>query len=185
MASDECVRSEDAPAKYLRFPVVSEGAEHLVMGYLMRRNILTYKAPPLNEGYDLICIHPDPRRRPQRGTKSQLRIQVKSRYSTNAQRGFPIKSVSLNAFDYLIVVFLNIGNFARGMDGLEGAAPPEFYTLPRRLIRKWHNTNSSWEKVDLRGKQRTLERYRDESGFELIAEELGIARPSRSALRSE
>jgi hypothetical protein len=28
----------------------------------MRRNILTYKAPPNNEGYDLICIHPDPRR---------------------------------------------------------------------------------------------------------------------------
>ena len=46
----------------LRFPVLSEGAEYLVMGHLMRRNILTYKAPPMNEGYDLICIHPDPRR---------------------------------------------------------------------------------------------------------------------------
>lgn len=46
----------------LRFPVLSEGAEYLVMGNLMRRNILTYKAPPMNEGYDLICIHPDPRR---------------------------------------------------------------------------------------------------------------------------
>jgi hypothetical protein len=30
----------------LRFPVVSHGAEFLVMGYLMRRNILTYKSPP-------------------------------------------------------------------------------------------------------------------------------------------
>jgi len=38
----------------LRLPVLSEGAEHLVMGYLMRRNILAYKAPPGNEGYDLI-----------------------------------------------------------------------------------------------------------------------------------
>jgi hypothetical protein len=47
--------------QWLRLPVVSAGAEHLVMGYLMRRNILTYKAPPNNEGYDLICIHPDPR----------------------------------------------------------------------------------------------------------------------------
>ncbi len=52
---------------FLRLPVVSAGAEHLVMGYLMRRNILTYKAPPNNEGYDLICIHPDPRHRPRRG----------------------------------------------------------------------------------------------------------------------
>ena len=45
----------------LRFPVLAAGAEHLVMGYLMKRNILTYKAPPMNEGYDLICIHPDPK----------------------------------------------------------------------------------------------------------------------------
>ena len=49
------------PRKFLRLSVVSEGAEYLVMGNLMRRNILTYKAPPGNEGYDLICIHPDPR----------------------------------------------------------------------------------------------------------------------------
>jgi len=43
-----------------RLPVVSHGAEFLVIGYLMRRNILAYKAPPNNEGYDIICIHPDP-----------------------------------------------------------------------------------------------------------------------------
>jgi hypothetical protein len=46
---------------WLRLPVVTAGSEHLVMGHLMRRNILTYKAPPGNEGYDLICLHPDPR----------------------------------------------------------------------------------------------------------------------------
>jgi len=45
--------------QWLRLPVVSAGAEHLVMGYLMRRNILTYKAPSNNAGYDLICIHPE------------------------------------------------------------------------------------------------------------------------------
>ena len=49
---------------FLRLPVVSAGAEFLVMGYLMRRNTLAYKAPPNNEGYDLICIHPDPRHIP-------------------------------------------------------------------------------------------------------------------------
>jgi hypothetical protein len=32
----------------LRLPVLTEGAEHLVLGYLMRRNILAYKAPPKN-----------------------------------------------------------------------------------------------------------------------------------------
>ena len=58
---------------YLRFPVVSHSAEYLVMGYLMRRNILAYKAPPNNEGYDLICIHPDPRR-----VTKQIRVQDKA-----------------------------------------------------------------------------------------------------------
>ena len=41
-----------AKSTFLRLPVVSAGAEYLVMGYLMRRNILTYKAPENNEGYD-------------------------------------------------------------------------------------------------------------------------------------
>src|SRR5439155_7610049 len=96
------------PAKFTRFPVVSLGAEHLVMGYLMRRNILAYKAPPNNEGYDLICIHPDPKK-----VTKQVRIQVKSRYQTDCDRGFPIKAKSFDSFDYLIVVFLNIGHFYR------------------------------------------------------------------------
>lgn len=60
--------------QFLRLPVVSAGAEHLVMGYLMRRNILTYEAPRNNEGYDLICIHPDPRHKPKRGQLAQVRV---------------------------------------------------------------------------------------------------------------
>jgi hypothetical protein len=49
-------------AKFARFPFISLGSEHLVMGYLMRRKILAYRVAPNNEGYDAICIHPDPRR---------------------------------------------------------------------------------------------------------------------------
>jgi len=74
---------------YLRFLVVSLAAEYLIMGYLMRRNILAYKAPPNNEGYDLVCIHPDPRR-----VTNQIRVQMKSRYQTDSDRGFPIKDKS-------------------------------------------------------------------------------------------
>ena len=40
MAQHGTVRTEDSAPKSLRFPVVSEGAEYLVMGHLMRRNIL-------------------------------------------------------------------------------------------------------------------------------------------------
>jgi hypothetical protein len=87
------------------------------MGYLMRRNILTYKAPPHNEGYDLICIHPDPRHRLEAKEADRVvRVQVKSRYSTNCDRGFPVKEESLDAFDFLIVAFLNVGEFSRGYE---------------------------------------------------------------------
>ena len=172
-------QSEKTARKFLRFPVLSEGAEFLVMGHLMRRNILTYKAPPLNEGYDLICIHPDPRHRHRRNEKAQLRVQVKSRYQTDCDRGFPIKESSLNAFDFLIIVFLNIGNFYGGKDGSEGAAPTEFYTLPRRLIRRLHESTYSWQKVRLKGKDRIINCYKNELGFEHIAEALGVPRSTR------
>src|ERR1700710_2059342 len=102
--------------EWLRLPVVSAGAEHLVRGYLMRRNILTYKAPPNNEGYDLICIHPNPHK-----VTRQIRFQVKSRYASDGDRGFPVKE------------------------------KPEFYTLPLSFIRDNHNKNSSWEKVRTKG----------------------------------
>lgn len=93
----------------LRLPVLSEGAEHLVMGHLVRRNILTYKAPPGHEGYDLICIHPDPQHEQGPGEPAQVRVQVKNRYQTDCDRSFPIKEKALDAFDFLVVVFLNIG----------------------------------------------------------------------------
>ena len=44
------------------------------MGHLMRRNVLAYKAPQNNEGYDLICIHPDPRHRLGPGEAAQVRV---------------------------------------------------------------------------------------------------------------
>jgi hypothetical protein len=37
-------------SEFLRMPVVSHGAEFLVQGYLMRRNILTYKALRTTKG---------------------------------------------------------------------------------------------------------------------------------------
>ena len=166
--------------QFLRFPVVSAGAEHLVMGYLMRRNILTYEAPRNHEGYDLICIHPDPRHKRKKGELAQVRVQVKSRYATNCDRGFPVKEESLSAFDFLIVTFLNIGNLARGGDGLTGRQPPEFYTFPRRFIRRHHQKTATWQKVLLRPLGKKIEKFKNDDGFELIAEKLGIPRPTRA-----
>jgi len=154
----------------LRFPLKSHGAEFLVQGYLMRRNILTYKAPPNNEGYDLICIHPDP------GKKLHpIRVQVKSRYATDCDRGFPVKEQTFINFDFLIVAFLNVGNFYRSRAA--GKQEPEFYTLPTEFIKQHHNKTSSWEKVLLRGLD--IEEYKNERAFELIATALEIPYPSR------
>ena len=160
----------------LHLPVVSLAAEHLVMGHLLRRNVLTYKAPPGNEGYDLICIHPNPRRQ----GDGVVRVQVKSRYQSDCDRGFPVKERSIEAFHFLVVVFLNIGKFFGKNDGTEGAREPEFYTFPAGFIREHHNASSSWEKVRLRGLDTVIEQYKGEAGLEQIAKALGVERPRRS-----
>ncbi|WP_437515242.1 hypothetical protein [Sorangium sp. So ce1099] len=171
-----------AERSFLRLPVVSLSAEYLVAGHLMRRNVLTYKAPPGNEGYDLICIHPNPRHTPTTGQPAQIRVQVKSRYATDCDRGFPVKATSLDAFDFLIVVFLNIGKFSGRNDGSTGAREPEFYTLPASFIREHHDATSSWEKVRLKGLQSEIEPLKGEAGFELIAKALGVPHPVKLRL---
>lgn len=161
----------------LRLPVVSLGAEYLTIGYLMRRNILAYKAPPNNEGYDLICIHPNPRK-----VTRQVRVQVKSRYQTDCDRAFPVKKKTLVAFDYLIVVFLNIGYFYRKTAVMAGVQQPEFYTLPRAFVEEHHKiVASGFEKVHTKGLD--LSAYRDDQGFEQIATVLAIPYPSRADAR--
>ena len=165
---------------FTRFPVVSYGAEFLVMGHLMRRNILAYKAPPNNEGYDVICIHPNPCER-----RRQIRVQVKSRLATDCDRGFPVKRRTFDAFDYLIVAFLNVGYFygkARRNACRDGACEPEFYTFPVSFIRQHHDAKNSWEKVRTRGLE--IDRFKNERGFEQIACDLRIEYPEGTRSRN-
>ena len=147
------------------------------MGYLMRRNILVYKAPERNEGYDLICIHPDARHRPAKGKLALVRVQVKSRCATDCDRGFPVHQKSLDAFDYVVVVFLNIGRFSGKNDGECGQEDVAFYTLPNDYIQQHHDPSSSWQKVRLRLPE--IEDFKNEKGFERIAQDLGIVKPRK------
>jgi len=159
-------------AHYRRLPVVSHGAEYLVIGYLIRRNILAYKAPPNNEGYDLICIHPDPKK-----VTRQIRVQVKSRYQTDCDRAFPVKEQTFEAFDCLVVTFLNNGYFYCGKAVLEGYREPERYAFPAQWIREHHKkVESGWDKVHTKGEE--LENFKNKRGFELIARDLAIPYPS-------
>jgi hypothetical protein len=155
----------------LRFPVLEHGAGSLVQGSLMRRNILTYQAPRKHEGYDLICLHPDPRR-----TVRPLRVQVKSRYQTDCDRCIIVPGKSRGAFDFVIAVFLNVGCFY-GKHQHDERCEPEFFTLPAEWVEQHRNLRSSWGKVSL--KQRGIDRFKNFEGFEQIARRLGVPYPAR------
>jgi hypothetical protein len=163
--------SDSKGSPSLRFPVISHGAEFLVQGHLMRRNILAYKAPPNNEGYDLICIQPDPRKK-----VKPVRVQVKSRYQTDCDRNIIVPRKSRGAFDFVIAVFLNVGYFYRKSGGEK--CEPVFFTLPAKWVEQHRNRNSSWGRVSL--KQAGTDRFKNDRGFELIAGALGIDYPARA-----
>jgi len=148
------------------------------MGYLMRRNILTYKAPPNNEGYDLICIHPNPRHKHKAGQLDQVKVQVKSRYATDAIREFPLQSKSLRAFDFVVAVFLNIGEFARGKTGQAGRGEVEFFVFPRAVLKRIPRP-SGWEGIRFDPNAPWLQKYRGEEALAQIGTLLGVPLPSR------
>jgi len=160
----------------MRLPVVSLGAEFLVMGHLMRRNILAYKAPSYNEGYDIICIHPDPRK-----SGKQIRVQVKSRYQSDSDGGFPLKKESLDGFDFLIFVKLNIGYFFSkhkiGNSSIIGRQEVEYYTLTREFCLENHKVEGKWQKVKTNGIN--MDKYKNEKGIELIAKKLKVDYPTK------
>jgi len=164
-------------AKFSRYPAVNLGAEHLAMGYLLRRNIMAYKAPPGNEGYDLVCIHPDPRK-----VSKQVRVQVKSRLATDSDRSVLVRPNTLDAFDFLIVVYLNIGYFSRMAKKYPlraGDKEPELFVLPQAFVSVHMSKTSSWGKLRLRGLDLSL--YEGRQGIDRIARKLRVEYPVKAA----
>jgi hypothetical protein len=159
-----------------RHPVVSLAAEHLVIGQLMRRNILAYKGPNNYEGYDIVCVHPDHRR-----SGRVVRIQVKSRSYTTAW-GFPIKEKSLDGFDFLIYVRLNVykpkKSRKEGVSAIDTRQDVEFYTLKPDFIKERHNGKGSYAKVNfIKADIPFLQKFKNEKGFDMIAKKLNLSYP--------
>ena len=150
-----------------RLGVVPQGAEYLVMGYLMCRNVQVDKAKPNNKGYDLVCVHPG------RSKTKPLRIQVKSRSQEENDGSVPLSKRTINGFDYLVAVFLNITK--------KQPIRPEFYTVSQQWVRDHHQQYpSGGGKVFLKkkGMKDEMEAFKDARGLEQIARELRVPRPA-------
>mgnify|MGYP006943078669 CR=1 FL=1 len=122
----------------------SEGAEFLVLGQLLINRIVAYKTYTNMPGYDLVATNPE--------KNSSAKIQVKSRWATKAH-GFPIKNFDC---DFVVVVLLNRGS----KDRKKEIKQPEYFVIPVDVVKKAHNTKSSWGKVLLKDIP-NLEQYRD------------------------
>ena len=128
------------------------GAEYLVLGHLLIQGIHAYKAPLNNPGYDLIAIHPD--------KAISCRIQVKSRYATDHEGGFPIQN---EASDIVVFVALNRGyryGSKKRLDKGQGIQPPDYYVFPMSVIQAAKKDTSRWSKVYLRDIQ-DVKSYKD------------------------
>jgi hypothetical protein len=116
----------------------SEGAEFLVLGNLLVEGISCYKAYVNFPGFDLTAVNSD--------TEKIARIQVKSRWAINYDKGFPIKNFGC---DFVVHVALNRG-YAFGRKATKrnsGIEPPEFYVLPVDAVKKYRNRQDTWGKV--------------------------------------
>jgi hypothetical protein len=116
----------------------SEGAEFLVLGNLLVEGISCYKAYVNFPGFDLTAISSD--------AKRTAKIQVKSRWATNYDKGFPIKNFGC---DFVVHVALNRGySFGKKATKRDsGIKSPDFFVLPVDVVKKFRNRQDSWGKV--------------------------------------
>ena len=119
----------------------STGAEFLVLGHLLINDIQAYKSYVNHPGYDLMAVNPD--------NNQACRIQVKSRYATDFDGGFPISNFEC---DFVVFVALNRGyRYGKAkMEGDTGITPPVLYVFPAEVIQSATKQAARWQKVYLR-----------------------------------
>jgi hypothetical protein len=139
------------------------GAEFLVLGQLLIERIEASKAYINSPGYDIVATSPDKHK--------SCRVQVKSRWATDFDRGFLIKNFDC---DFVVVVALNRGYKRRKTTvmGDTGRKAPVFYVLPVDVAKAALYSRSTWGKARLRDIE-NLEQYID--NWDLVKQFLDIA----------
>lgn len=107
----------------------AEAAEFLVLANLLLNKVSAYKNYTRHKDYDIIAVNPD--------NNKMVSIQVKSRYRIGAT-GFPISN-----FHSDFVVFCRLN---RSLDAGKDHGVPDFYIFPTKLVKKYINTTSTWQK---------------------------------------
>jgi len=115
------------------------GAEFLVLGRLLLEGVQSFKAYTNFPGYDIIAASPE--------HNASCQIQVKSRWATDYDGGFPIRHFGC---DFVVLAVLNRGYRYRKRAGGDGVRPPEFYMFPVEVVRAAQDLRSKWGKVFLR-----------------------------------
>lgn len=115
-----------------------------MLGSLLVEGIQAFKAYTNFPGYDLIAANAEENR--------SCRIQVKSRWATDFDGGFPIKNFDC---DFVVFVALNRGyRYRQKKPGEDvGRREPEFYVLPVEVVREARRPENTWNKVFLRHMQ--------------------------------
>lgn len=113
----------------------AEGAEFLVVGWLLVNGIEAHKTYSKMPGYDLIAVNA-------KGNKS-CRIQVKSRYQTGVGH-FIIKNFDS---DFVVIALLNRGYAKPRKNGDTGIDDPQMYIVPTKVIKSVQDPSDSWHKV--------------------------------------
>ncbi len=123
----------------------AEAAEFMVLGRLLLERVEAHKAYTRYPGFDVIAVDPEKNR--------QARIQVKSRFPTNANK-FLIKKIDC---DFVVFAKLN---------RTRGKPEPQFFVFPADVVRK-ASRGGKWGEVFLRD----IERLEDhENAWHLIVD---------------
>jgi hypothetical protein len=136
----------------------AEGAEFLVLGYLLLEGIHATKAYTRYPGFDVIAVNPRVGR-----TGRTCKIQVKSRWATDYDHKFVLKE-NLDC-DFVVFAELNRGyrdyhHRDKSVPADAGKQPPRIFVFPANKLNSLIKVSSGWSKVALADIPR-YESYKD------------------------